>query len=134
LAFAGGLREEVSHAPKYAPAMAGTGARFRMIARREADDGGREARTQGAPPTSRYIWGATEDAAWRRTAPHRDMAARCVRSSVALRRRHAHRVSWKLTEPRQETRDRGELVTVEALREELVDLRKVRRRRFLHLG
>ena len=53
---------------------------------------------------------------------------------MALRRRRAQRVGWKLAEPSQQTRDRSELVTVEALREKLVDLRKVRRRRFLDLG
>src|SRR3990170_8124949 len=36
-------------------AVAGSGASFAMIARREADDGRREARTQGAP-ISKWIW------------------------------------------------------------------------------
>ena len=58
---------------------------FRMMARREADDGRREARTQGAPIFLNI--GATEDAASRRPAPHRDMAAHFEGSSKGVRYR-----------------------------------------------
>jgi uroporphyrinogen decarboxylase len=50
-----------------------------MITRREADDGRREARTQGASIS--VDMDATEDAASRLPAPHRDMAAHSEASS-----------------------------------------------------